>query len=374
MLRGVSSIPDVAPSDDITWTERCSHWLSAPTKPKRIGRLPRRHHIPLVLTGHGIRLQVNNGALLVRGGFTHYPQKQEQWRFFSGDPQLPSRIVVVDGSGSVSFDVLDWLAAQEVPLIRINWRGQVQSVLSGIGYSADPDRVAAQRKAQQTRSISIATSLIRAKIANSIDTLIQAIPASDRRQRSLLALKHDAHELETKTPKRLSALLGIEGRVAFHYFSAWQGVSLRWKGMGRKPIPKDWHYIGSRQSAIGAKTGSRNRNASHPVNSILNYAYSILESQIRIQIASEGYDPTIGFLHSSKAEREAFVFDLMEPQRPIVDRLVLEFVQAHTFHPADFTIRADGVCRLNPEMVRHVVRVTANGLENSIFVSTAFGR
>jgi hypothetical protein len=44
--------------------------------------------------------------------------------------------------------------------------------------------------------------------------------------------------------------------------------------------------------------------------------------------------------------------DLMEPQRPIVDRKVLEFVQAKTFHPADFTIRSDGVCRLNPEMAR----------------------
>jgi len=51
----------------------------------------------------------------------------------------------------------------------------------------------------------------------------------------------------------------------------------------------------------------------------------------------------------------------MEPQRPLVDRKVLEFVQAHTFHPADFTIRSDGVCRLNPEMVRHVVSVTAQG-------------
>jgi CRISPR-associated protein Cas1 len=48
----------------------------------------------------------------------------------------------------------------------------------------------------------------------------------------------------------------------------------------------------------------------------------------------------------------AIVFDLMEPLRPIVDRSMLQFVQAHTFHAADFTIRSDGVCRLNqPELV-----------------------
>jgi CRISPR-associated protein Cas1 len=91
----------------------------------------------------------------------------------------------------------------------------------------------------------------------------------------------------------------------------------------------------------------------------LNYAYAVLESQVRMQIITEGYDPTIGFLHTYSIDRPALVFDLMEPQRPIVDRKVLEFVQAHTFHPADFTIRADGVCRLNPEMAKHVVRSVA---------------
>jgi CRISPR-associated protein Cas1 len=45
----------------------------------------------------------------------------------------------------------------------------------------------------------------------------------------------------------------------------------------------------------------------------------------------------------------------MEPERPNVDRAVLEFVKGHVFDPADFVIRADGVCRLNPEMARLVV-------------------
>jgi hypothetical protein len=47
----------------------------------------------------------------------------------------------------------------------------------------------------------------------------------------------------------------------------------------------------------------------------------------------------------------------MEPERPRVDRSILEFVKAHKFHPADFTIRADGVCRLNPVMAKCVAQV-----------------
>jgi CRISPR-associated protein Cas1 len=89
------------------------------------------------------------------------------------------------------------------------------------------------------------------------------------------------------------------------------------------------------------------KNATHPVNAILNYAYAVLESQVRMQVVADGYDPTIGFLHTYSVDRPALVFDLMEPQRPIVDNKVLELVLAHTFHPADFTIRADGVCRLH---------------------------
>jgi CRISPR/Cas system-associated endonuclease Cas1 len=80
-----------------------------------------------------------------------------------------------------------------------------------------------------------------------------------------------------------------------------------------------------------------------------------------MQIVADGYDPTIGFLHTYNVDRPALVFDLMEPLRPIVDRAVLIFAQSHTFHPADFTIRSDGVCRLNPEMARHAVRLV---LEN----------
>jgi hypothetical protein len=32
----------------------------------------------------------------------------------------------------------------------------------------------------------------------------------------------------------------------------------------------------------------------------------------------------------------------------------LEFTKGHVFDPADFTIRSDGMCRLNPEMARCV--------------------
>jgi CRISPR-associated protein Cas1 len=91
-------------------------------------------------------------------------------------------------------------------------------------------------------------------------------------------------------------------------------------------------------------------------NAILNYAYTVLQSQIQINAVADGYDPTIGIMHEGSGGSPAFVFDLMEPERPLVDRKMLEFVKGHVFDPADFVIRSDGVCRLNPEMARHIVR------------------
>jgi CRISP-associated protein Cas1 len=45
----------------------------------------------------------------------------------------------------------------------------------------------------------------------------------------------------------------------------------------------------------------------------------------------------------------------MEPEPPWIDRAVLDFVKGNVFDPAGFVIRADGVCRVNPEMARMVV-------------------
>jgi CRISP-associated protein Cas1 len=62
----------------------------------------------------------------------------------------------------------------------------------------------------------------------------------------------------------------------------------------------------------------------------------------------------LGIMHSVRDDAASFVFDMMEPERPKVDREVLAFLKSEALHPADFTIREDGVVRLNPELARRV--------------------
>jgi CRISPR-associated protein Cas1 len=53
----------------------------------------------------------------------------------------------------------------------------------------------------------------------------------------------------------------------------------------------------------------------------------------------------LGITHYDGDGAPVFVFDMMEPERPTADRVVLSFLKSELLHPADFTIRADGVAR-----------------------------
>jgi CRISP-associated protein Cas1 len=70
-------------------------------------------------------------------------------------------------------------------------------------------------------------------------------------------------------------------------------------------------------------------------------------------------------MHYERDVSAAFVFDLMEPERPKVDRAVLAFLRSEALHPADFTIREDGVVRLNPELAKQVALVSAAAHKDS---------
>lgn len=354
----------IADLDDSSWLERSKFWDNQDFRPAKTSR---RRHLPLVLDGHGAGLHVSHGALVVRSGFTHYPEKRYEYRLFPRDPEMPSRIVLLDGTGSISFDAIDWLTAQRIPLIRINWRGEMLAMLGGIGYSADPEKSHRQRLAKiQNREIEIGTKLIQHKITNSIATLKIVVPSTADRAHSITRIADCQREMMVRQPRSLLKLLSIEGQAAIAYFEAWRTIPMKWSGVSRKPIPKEWYSVGARSSTAREKI--KNRNASHPVNAMLNYAYAILQSQVQTSVLAQGYDPTIGFLHASRIGRSALVLDLMEPLRPVIDRAVIAFIRSSVFHPADFVLRSDGVCRLNPKLARRLVRdLLSSDLDKNVF-------
>ncbi|MCL5773005.1 MAG: CRISPR-associated endonuclease Cas1 [Firmicutes bacterium] len=58
------------------------------------------------------------------------------------------------------------------------------------------------------------------------------------------------------------------------------------------------------------------------------------------------------------SNRVALVYDLMEPLRPKVEQLVLQFLQKCVFSPKDFLLLENGACRLHPQLAKIVSQIT----------------
>jgi CRISPR/Cas system-associated endonuclease Cas1 len=127
---------------------------------------------------------------------------------------------------------------------------------------------------------------------------------------------------------------------------------LNWKSTVRRPILESWRYIGSGSAVRAGKP--KNVNAIQPFNAILNYGDGVLRAQLQIRAVADGFNPMLGIINQGRRGAPAFVFDLMEPNRPKVDAAVLRFALSETFTATDFLLRSDGVVRLGPRLARQV--------------------
>ena len=347
--------PELSNSDSAAWAIRSQLWLERnAVVPARLAT--RQHNMkPLILCGHGASLRVENGALVIRDGFTHYPQARAEHRLFPGDRANPSRIVVLDGSGSLTFAVLSWLFDQGIALIRIRWTGDVEVIAGGRGYSGDLAKVDWQRrtKADDAARLSFASDLIRRKLAGSLETLAAYVLPSKRRDVAERVHCEGIEKLSGSAFTVVNDIRGLEGMCARQYFRAWEGMTLRWTG--KRAVPPQWQEYSSRSSFALDGMKPCNRAASHPINAMLNYGYAVKLAKLQVEAITEGYDPTIGIFHHGKKGNVAYAFDLIEPERPKVDAAVLKFIGENTFAVADFMLNRDGICRLSPQLARAVV-------------------
>ncbi len=66
------------------------------------------------------------------------------------------------------------------------------------------------------------------------------------------------------------------------------------------------------------------RTAENSINAALNYGYGIILSCFTREIVSNGYLTQIGLFHDNMFNQFNLASDLMEPFRPLVDRLVID--------------------------------------------------
>jgi CRISP-associated protein Cas1 len=268
---------------------------------------------------------------------------------------------MLDGSGSLSFDVVSWLSEQGVPLVRVNYQGDVASVIGGTGFAMCPDKVRWQIETRDdpVKRLAFSCDLIGRKLESSLEALRITIPTKAAAP-AISRIEAALGKVRSGSVTSIDELRMIEAVAAGAYFASWQGLQLEWRSRRRHPIPDAWLTINGRNS-IGRGRSLSNRNAKHPLNAVLNYAYGVLHSQVQIELVAEGYDPRRGIMHVDRKDADAlaFVFDMIEPRRAAIDAKVLKFMLSSAFTGADFVIRADGVCRLAPQLARQVCQIVS---------------
>lgn len=127
---------------------------------------------------------------------------------------------------------------------------------------------------------------------------------------------------KAKRAPTLEQLRGHEGAAARAYFSA----------LSEKLAPTAFRFE------------RRQRPAADPINALLSFGYALLQSEFALAAEHDGMDRFAGFFHVSDSSQPALLLDLMEPFRPLADRLAVRLLSAR-FTPADFSLQ-DGQCRL----------------------------
>ncbi|WP_267740337.1 type II CRISPR-associated endonuclease Cas1 [Myroides injenensis] len=83
---------------------------------------------------------------------------------------------------------------------------------------------------------------------------------------------------------------------------------------------------------------TRSRQGDSP-NNFLNFGYAILRSMVARAIVCSGLHPTLGIFHRNKYNAYCLADDLMEPYRPYVDELVIEWIN-NPLNPDEITKEA----------------------------------
>ena len=127
-------------------------------------------------------------------------------------------------------------------------------------------------------------------------------------------------------------LIGTEGSIARIYFNT---LSLF--------VPENFKF-----------TKRSRRPATDYFNAGLNYLYGMTYSIVESGIYAKGLDPFAGFLHTENYLKPNLVYDLIEPVRPIIDKLLIQLIQSGDVKQTHFIKKEQGY-RLNKAGKRVII-------------------
>jgi CRISPR-associated endonuclease Cas1 len=292
------------------------------------------------LSGFGIKVFVDKGHLVLEDGIG---TSRRYGRYAKVGHDL-RRVVVVGADGFVSLGALRWLADRNASFIMLDRVGEVLAT-TGPVRSLDARLRRAQALAHQSgTALEIARSVVRQKLVQQERILRERF--RDSATASLIEQTRSA----LPQAKNNDELRHHEAVAAKFYWSAWRSLSVNYPKNDLSRVPDHWRTFGTRQSPL---TGSP-RRAVNPPNAMLNFLYSLLESESRLALSALGLDPGLGVFHADTPNRDSLASDLMETVRPLVDSYVHDWITRESLRRDWFFEERDGNCRLMDPFVKHL--------------------
>lgn len=294
----------------------------------------------LFLSGYPVTIRMERGHLVAEDGIA---DKRRTIRIPRAQREL-KRVVVHGHSGTVSFDALRWLQDVNAAFVHIDNDGTVLTTSAPVRVP-DPRMLRGQVLAiEGTKGIEILRPLLKTKISRQFG-LLDRLNAPDN-IRELV----ENRLIQVELAESWEALRDAEAQAGKEYWRAWHGIQIQFRKSDKKRIPTHWNRLPKRKSALNPT----NKNSTHPINTLLNYSYSILEAEARLAALGVGLDPHLGLMHSDYRWRPSLALDLMEPMRPMVDEFVLELLEERVFSYEDFFENRKGICRILPQLAREL--------------------
>ena len=239
--------------------------------------------------------------------------------------------VVIMGRATISPAAIDELMQRKIPLTFLSDTGHFLGKLEPELSKNIFVRSAQWKAAGETpQAIHVVQGFIRGKLKNYRTSLTQT-----KREHSEVNLESAIAQISNIIPKldkthNIDSLRGLEGAGSAAYFGVFNQL-IRAEGFVFKP---------------------RHRPATDPVNSLMNFAYTLLRHDVQSAINIVGFDPYLGYLHVQRYGRVGLAFDLMEEFRPLVaDNMILNAINRRIITVNDFTV----------EPISNVVRLSVEG-------------
>jgi len=266
----------------------------------------------LVLNTHGLVLKVRNKAFFVTAG--------DESRAISPE-QVKS--IAVTAPCMLSSAAIELAADAEIPIYFFDRVGDARSCLRSPYFES----LALLRRKQVYFSDSKAGGAwvieqFRHKTAHQVQVLKYL---KDRRPKRAGDVGSCIAELE----KRLGELAKKTGTPS----NAWSASLMGWEGHQAKLY---WQMVAACMPEEWAFEGRSRRPAKDPFNAMVNYLYGMLYATVEQALFAAGLDPHLGILHTDEHDRPTLSFDLIEPFRPWVDRLIVEKILRKEIEPSFF--------------------------------------